>query len=268
MNFAKSRVFWIVLGFVIGVLLFLWTRESQPPKAVTIPKAEPAPVAAVPAAVPDPYREIPESVSDDERAERNEARPEAGTGENQLEHLLKSVVMANAEELKLTPQEVDRLASAYLEYQEVHAELVARYLQETSFDPSSVTVRLPAYPVEGKMLRDMFYRRLEKDFPGGKAEEIKAQIGGFFDSAFRGFGVTEQDFTIKRSPEVADAFEVSWKANVPEGLTAAALNPDVDFAGSTGTALLYREQVATGEYQFLGDIVERRFPSQKSSAAR
>jgi hypothetical protein len=270
MDFVKTRVFWIVPGIVVGLLLFLWTREapSPPPPAVALPKAQPAPVAVAPVAPPNPYREVAESVSDDERAERNEARPEAGTGENQLEHMLKSVVMANAGELNLSPEEVDRLSSAYLEYQEVHAELVARYLQETSFDPASVTVRLPAHPVEGKMLRDMFYRRLETDFPGGKAAEIQSQIGGFFDSAFRGFGVTEQTFTIKRSPEVADAFEVSWEANVPEGQTAAALNPDVNFAGSSGTVLLYREQVATGEYRFLGDIVDRRFPSQAGAAAR
>jgi hypothetical protein len=271
MNLTKSRVVWIVVGFAVGLLLFWWTREAPPPPApvaADAPKAERDPVVATPVAPPDPYREVPEAVSDDERAERNEARHEAGTGENQLEHLLKSVVQANAEELKLTPEEVDRLASAYLEYQEVHAELVSRYLQETNFDPSSVSVRLPAHPVEGKMLRDMFYRRLETDFPGGKAAEIQSQIGGFFDNAFRGFGVTEQTFTIKRSPEVADAFEVSWEANVPEGVTAASINPDVNFPGSSGTTLLYREQVATGEYRFLGDIVERRFPSPAASSSR
>src|SRR5688500_12621173 len=128
MDFVKSRVFWIVIGFVVGLLLFLWTREAPSPPApvVALPKDQPPPVAAEPATPPKSNREVAEAVSDDERAERNEARPEAGTGENQLEHMLKSVVMANAGELNLGPEEVDRLSSAYLEYQEVHAELVAR----------------------------------------------------------------------------------------------------------------------------------------------
>ena len=263
MKSTKSRIILFVSGVGLGAVLFWWIRQ---PPATPRPVA-PAPVvsrevgAEAPPPPRDPYREIPEAVSDDERAERNEARPEAGSGENQLEHLLKSVVLANAEELKMTPAEIDRLASAYIEFQEVHAELVSRYLQETSFDPNMVTVQLPAYPVEGKLLRDMFYRRLESDFPGGKAAEIEGQIGGFFDNAFRGFGVTQQSFTIKRSAEVADAFEVSWEANLPEGQTAAGVNPDVSFAGSAGTVLLYREQVATGEYRFLGDVLTRRFPN-------
>jgi hypothetical protein len=269
MNINKNRLIALVLGVGGALLLLVWTRKeppaiAPPPSAALAEKA----VDASPPAAFNQYREMPEAPADDVAAVPNESRPEAGTGETQLDHLVKSVITANAEELKLTPAQVELLASAYIEYQEVHAELVSRYLQETSFDPASVTLRLPAHPVEGKLLRDMFYRRLQSDFPGGKAAEIQEQMGGFFDNAFRGFGVTEQSFTITRSPKVADAFEVKWAANIPEGQTSGAANPDVSFAGSSGTMLLYREQVMTGEFRFLGGALERRFPAPAGSSAR
>jgi hypothetical protein len=203
--------------------------------------------------------------TDEGIAVKNEARPEAGTGENQLEHMVRSVIAANASELKLTPAEVNRLANDYLEYQEVHAELAMRFLQETGFSPGEVTLRLPAYPVEGKILRDMFYRRLSTDFPGGKAAEIQQHLAGFFDNAFRGFGVTEQSFTIKRNADLAEAFEVQWEAKAPVDQPSGTLNPDVSFAGSSGTMLLYREQVESGEFRFLGPVLERRFPNERGA---
>ena len=170
--------------------------------------------------------------------------------------------------LKLTPAQIDRLANDYLEFQEIHAELAARFLQETSFDPASVTLRLPAYPVEGKILRDMFHQRLEKDFTGGKAAEIQEHLGGFFDNAFRGFGVTEQSFTVTRNSEVPDACEVQWEAKTPADHAAGGLNPAVSFAGSSGTLLLYREQIESGEFRFLGPVVERRFPAASGDARK
>lgn len=265
MNLTKSQRGWIALALAAAViLLFFLTRQAPDRQPVAAP-AVPEPAAKAPSIAPHAMREDPdviETVSNDERSERNEARPESGSGESQLEHLLRSVVMANAEQLNLTPTEVDQLASTYLEFQEIHSELAARFLQETSFDPASVTLRLPAYPVEGKLLRDMFHRRVATDFPGEKGAAIQENMGVFFDNAFRGFGVTEQTFTIIRSAEVPDAFEVTWDAKIPDGQTADALNPDVSFAGSSGTTLLYREQVATGEYRFLGSVLERRFPAQ------
>ena len=265
-NFKEPRT--IAISLIVIVVLgtvWFWTRKDRASLALLTQPVEPE-RAAVTQPPPREHAEPLESPTEDERAERNKARPEAGGGENQLEHMLRSVVSANAGELKLTPAQIDRLASDYLEYQEIHAEQAARFLDETSFDPNSVSLRLPAYPVEGKVLRDMLYRRLENDFPNGKAGEIKEQLGGFFDNAFRGFGTTEQTFT--RSSEVPNAFEVHWEAKVPEGQSAGSVNPEVSFAGSSGTVLLYREQLANGEYRFLGNVVERRFPDTSSSAPR
>ena len=268
MNIQNARFGWLAVGLALALLFAWWVRRGGEAQTAAAVVAEPPPEEAL--VSPPTIRHIPEypePITDDERAERNVARPESGSGESQLEHLFRSVVMANAEELKLTPAEVDRLAGVYLEFQEIHAELVSRFLNEISFDPTSVTLQLPAYPVEGKLLRDMFHRRIGAEFPDGKAAEIQEQLGGFFDNAFRGFGITEQTFTLTRSVDVPDAFEVRWEANLPEGQPAGGINPEVGFAGSSGSALLYREQVATGEFRFLGSVLDRRFPGPAAAPA-
>ncbi|MEO6004620.1 MAG: hypothetical protein ABIZ04_14625 [Opitutus sp.] len=258
--------------FALGLLVLAvlaWKFFARP---VITTVAQPAPVPVV-AQAPAPVKLTPvardtsvtEPATEDERTERNQARPEAGTGEHQLDHMFRSVVQANAAELKLTPEQTERLASDYLEFQEIYAEQAARFLQETSFDPASVSVRLPPYPVEGKLLREMFYRRLETNFSKEKSAEIRDQLGGYFDNTFRGFGQTAQSFTITRSAEVANAFEVQWNAKIPEGQPAGSM-VDGGFAGSSGTALLYREQVQSGEYRFLGPVIDRRFPDTSAGA--
>ena len=171
----KISMIGLTLLAIIGIVAFRRRerQESAPATATTPPNEEPVSTTAPSPAVEseDEGREGP---SDDEKAERNAARPEPGTGENQLEHLLRSVVEANAAQLNLSHEQVDRLAADYLEFQEVYAEQAKRFLQETSFDPTSVTLRLPPYPVEGKLLRDMFFQRLRTDFPDGKAEVIRS----------------------------------------------------------------------------------------------
>ena len=176
MNIQNARFGWLALGLALALLFAWWMRRGGEAQTAAAVVAEPPPEEAL--VSPPTIRHIPEypePITDDERAERNVARPESGSGESQLEHLFRSVVMANAEELKLTPAEVDRLAGVYLEFQEIHAELVSRFLNE--------------------------------------------------------------------------------------------INPEVGFAGSSGSALLYREQVATGEFRFLGSVLDRRFPGPAAAPA-
>lgn len=265
---AASLASVVILAAAV-MLMYRCTREE--PSAS--PVAEPAPVARTTTersiTLPkQPYHGSVDQAETDKPGERNEARPEPGGGEGQLEHMFRSVLNANSADLNLSREEAEQVVFDYLEFQEVHAELAARFLQETGFDPSSVTLRLPAYPVEGKILRDMFYRRLETDLSTGKAAEVKEHLGAFFDNTFRGFGVTEQTFTITRSPEVPDAFEVQWEAKAPEGQTTSAMNPEVSFAGNAGTLLLYREQVQSGEFRFLGKVVDHRFPDTSGKSAQ
>lgn len=260
----KISVIGLTLLAIIGIIAFRRReiQESVPSTAVLPPSEEPASTPAPPRVVAS-EDETPEPPSDDEKAERNAARPEPGSGENQLEHLFRSVVEANAAQLNLSREQVDRLAADYLEFQEVYAEQARRFLQETSFDPTSVTLRLPPYPMEGKLLRDMFFQRLRTDFPDGKADEIRSEIGGFFDHSFRGFGMTDQTFTITRSAEEPDAFDVRWESKMPENASAAAGGDETTFAGSEGVTTLYREQLMNGEFRFLGNVVDQRFPETK-----
>lgn len=262
----KISIIGLTLLAIIGIIAFRRRESSESaPSTIVPPREEPASSSAPPPVVAS-EQEALEAPSDDEKAERNAARPEPGTGENQLEHLLRSVVEANAAQLNLSREQVDKLAADYLEFQEVYAEQAKRFLQETSFDPTSVSLRLPPYPVEGKLLRDMFFERLRTDFPDGKADEIKSEIGGFFDHTFRGFGMTDQTFTITRSAEEPNAFDVRWESKVPENASASAGGDENTFAGSEGVTTLYREQLVNGEFRFLGSVVEQRFPDTSAAA--
>jgi hypothetical protein len=243
---------------VVGLMLMIksagFWRKAAVPEAVSVARKTPAPLPTLPSSpeenrptmAPDPGQRI--TVSRDTAA-----------GEAPIEHLLRGVLAANAEDLKLSPAEIDRLVALTLEYQEIHTELIARYLRETSYDPGSVTLHVPPFPMEGKALRDMYHRRLQTDFPQGKAEAIREHIGGFIDESFRGFGIADQTFTLTRSAEKSGAFEVSWEVKVPEGQSPSGPNPGMSYAGSSGKALLTREQITSGEYRFLTPVLERRF---------
>jgi hypothetical protein len=123
-----------------------------------------------------------------------------------------------------------------------------------------VTVQVPAFPSEGKALRDLFYRRLQTDFTPEQMTRIDSELGHFMEAAFRGFGIAEQTYTIAKSTEQPGAFEVRTEIVVPDGVITSSPNPDVAFGGISDTVLVTREQLTTGEYRFLGSVVEKRFP--------
>lgn len=185
--------------------------------------------------------------------------PEDVSGEIQLDRRFRGVIAAGQEALQLPPAEVDRLVADFMEFQEVNAEVVARHMTETAYDPTSVTVHVPAFPSEGKALRDLFYRRLQTDFTPEQLARIDSELGHFVEAAFRGFGIAEQTYTITKSAEHPGAFEVKTEVVVPDGVITSSTNPDVAFGGVSDTMLVTREQLTTGEYRFLGSVVEKRF---------
>lgn len=187
---------------------------------------------------------------------------ERTSGEVQLERRFRAVVDAAADALQLQPAEVDRLVGDFMEFQEVNAEVVARHLEETSYDPTSVTVHVPAFPSEGKALRELLYRRLKTDFTEEQAARIDSELGHFMEAAFRGFGIADQTYTITKSTETPGAFEVRTEVVVPDGVITTSPNPDVAFGGVSETMLVTREQLTTGEFRFLGPVMERRFPNE------
>ncbi len=192
--------------------------------------------------------------------DRNEARPEAGDGEQPLEQALRSVVEANAAELQLEPAEVDQLVGQYLEFQEVHSELASRFVEERSYQPNRVELRVPAFPVEGKALRELFYARVRESLPEEKAGRVVEQLGQYFEGAFHGFGAAEMQLTVTRNPGAEETFDVEWSATVPEGGSISTELADVHYGGSSGNFRLSREQLTTGEFRFLNGVVGARFP--------
>ena len=251
-------------GLAIGCGIWLLLRGGQsaspvpqPPSRLSAPVVETPPPAAV-----EPPSEVRDgALAGAGEAGKQEAQPEAGDGEAPLEHALRSVIEANQDELKLEPSEVARLAAHYLEFQEVHSELASRFVQETRFDPTSVTLRVPAFPVEGQALRELFYSRIRAALPPEKYERVASQLGQYFETAFQGFGAAEQTIEVTRSADVPDVFDVRWEAKVPEGQVPDTGMADVQFAGTSGHLRMSREQVSTGEFRYLGPVIEARFPN-------
>jgi hypothetical protein len=240
------------------VLLWLSTRTKPvPAPPPTAPRAaEPAPAPSKPSM---PQEENRPAMRPDP-GQRITVPATAAVGEAPAEHMLRGVIAANAEELKLSPEEVNRLVAETLEFQEIQTELITRFLQETRYDPASVTLHVPPYPAEGKLLRDMYHQRLKAAFPDGKFEQIQERIGGYLDESFRGFGIADQTFTLTRSTEKPGALEVGWEVRVPESQTPSGPNEGMSYPGSLGRALLTPQQIVSGEYRFLAPVVARHFP--------
>lgn len=246
-----------VVGGVLMLLILLLATRNTP---VTPPT--PALPATRHAEAPRPsmaHEESRPSIAPDP-SQRVSASRDTAEGEAPAEHMLRGVIAANGEELGLTPKEVDRLVSETLEFQEIQTELMTRYLQETRYDPTAVSLHVPPFPIEGKALRDMYHQRLRTAFPEGKFEKIQDQVGGYLDEAFRGFGIADQTFTLSRSTEHPGAIELAYEIRVPEGQSPGGPNVGMSYPGASGRMLLTPQQVASGEYRFLAPVVARHFP--------
>ncbi|WP_148217958.1 hypothetical protein [Opitutus terrae] len=267
MKGSSSRLVALLLlaAGAVGVLVLSF-RPSRVEQAATPPPQAPhkewTPLKE-PTESPEPEPQLPhgpeeqESAVPPDRLDPNEARPAAGTGEAYLHHLAASVVEANAAALQLDGAQQQRLVEDFLEFQEIHAELAAQHLRESGFDGYTLTAQVPPFLSEGRALRDLFYERLKQDFPEA-SPRITEEMGAFFDTHFRGYGGAEQAFTVTRSPQHPDAFQIEWRAEPVEG--AASGRADAPYAGSSGVVVFSRDQIKNGEFRFLGDLIDRRFP--------
>lgn len=263
MKLGERRTFFLVVGLlaiVAGVWMLMREDERQVEIAAREPVAGRGTEMDAAVAVQRSGEIHDDAFVGDGPVDRNEARPEEGDGERPLEHGLRSVVDANAAELRLEPAEVDRLVAQYLEFQEVHSELVARFVEERGYQPNRVELRVPAFPVEGKALRELFYARVRGSLPEEKAGRVVEQLGQYFEAAFHGFGAAEMQMTVTRNAGAEETFDVEWSAIVPEGGSISTEVTDVHYGGSSGNFRLSREQLTTGEFRFLGGVLGTRFP--------
>lgn len=259
---GERRTFFLAAGLlaiVAGGWVLMREDERQVEIAAREPVEERGAAAGVGAVGPRSGEIHDDAFVGDGPVDRNEARPEPGDGEQPLEQALRSVVEANAAELQLEPAEVDRVVALYLEFQEVHGELASRFLEERSYEPNRVALRVPAFPVEGKALRELFYARVRENVPE-KAGRVEEQLGQYFETAFHGFGAAEMQLTLTRNPGAEETFDVEWSAMVPDGASISTEMSDVHYGGSSGYFRLSREQLTTGEFRFLNRVVAARFP--------
>jgi hypothetical protein len=262
MNHRHRSLVVAITGAVLVVLIAWMLNHTRPARTLASPpsqNAEPPRAVAIEAPRGHPPEDGNRSTIAPDANQRITVQSNPGDSEASLEHMLRGVISANAEELALTPADADRLVADALEFQEIQTELMKRYLQETSFDPTTVKLHVPPFPTEGKLLRDMFQQRLNTDFPEGKAERIREHIGGFLDESFHGFGIADQTFIVTRSAEQPSSFELSWEAKIPDGQSASGGNEGMSYPGGSGKMLLTREQIMSGEYRFLEPVISQRF---------
>lgn len=262
----RLLAFLLIAAGAMGVLVLSFrpsrvVREAAPP---AVKSATPFPSPVREPEEPEPQLphgpEENETEVPDDQLDPNLARPEAGTGEAYLGHLARSAIEANATALQLDPAQQQKLIEDFLEFQEVHAELAAQHLQEAGYDGATLTAHVPPFLSEGKALRDVFYARLRSDFPGAAYDRVTEELAPFFDAHFRGYGISEQSFTITRSAQHPDAFQIEWQAQPVEGQTPSRGAEETSYAGSSGVVLYSRDQIKNGEFRFLGELIDQRFP--------
>jgi hypothetical protein len=74
------------------------------------------------------------------------------------EALIKGWIDANTEAnqrfLNLSPEETIRLENDFIEFVEIKAELESRLIKVRSFDGKTLTVQVPSYPEDGRVIRN------------------------------------------------------------------------------------------------------------------
>lgn len=183
------------------------------------------------------------------------------------EALIKGWIDANTEAnqrfLNLSPEETIRLENDFIEFVEIKAELESRLIKVRSFDGKTLTVQVPSYPEDGRVIRNMFNAELKNDFPDGKYEQIDDHLGNGFDSYFRGFGIMDQTAVVTKDPATPDKYIIQWSATTVGDLTPSGVPSDYRMTGLKGTAVLTLDQIGTGEFGYLTTAITTNFEAGK-----
>lgn len=119
----------------------------------------------------------------------------------------------NQGKLKLSSSEVGKLVSLYMEAFEAIARVEARSVQLDSMAGATMTLKIPPFPKEGDIIKELFLERLSREFPIEKVGEIGRSLGTHFDMRLKAFGNSEQTIVIERvvGYEPFGQFMVTWK---------------------------------------------------------
>lgn len=166
------------------------------------------------------------SSSADEVADKVEASLPAPTAEVEKSDLLRAEkviafefrgFIANKPQLAMPEEQAQIIATDLIKYTHIKAEFEKNLVQVGSYDGTELVVAIHPYPIEGKALKEAFYRQLNEDLGPEVLENLIAhdpdELGGFFENELSGFGKYEQAYRLRRSPNNPNdvMLDFSWK---------------------------------------------------------
>ncbi len=183
------------------------------------------------------------------------------SGEFILENNLRGVMEHSLRflEPKITSDEMAKLTEIAVEAYKMKRDIESRHLMVLESDDDKLEVAIPAYLDEGLGLRNMFLGELRDAFPNGRFEQIDDFVGQRLDAYFYGFGIMDQLITVTRNEKNPLLFEINR-----EGITVGELTPDrlpssQRMTGLSDFALRSLDQMETGDFTYLKDIIQENF---------
>ena len=228
------------------------TRAPMPAPVLGAEKAPPAVVAAGPPRAP-----VPEPVAPTPPAEAPTPTHGPLLGESWMAETVDGI-LAQHQELNLTAEEVAGLKDVYAYCQNVRTSYEADIAQIVSLNDNRARIRIPAYPVAGARLQQMFHEELKAELGEQTYGDVDDYLGNTFEVAFKWFGasVQELDVELKRDPAAGLLYRIVARMDFADTVEPELGQNETRLFSTTAHYVLKPETVATGEWRPLA----RHFP--------
>ncbi|HEY5079578.1 MAG TPA: hypothetical protein VII43_07005, partial [Opitutaceae bacterium] len=173
------------------------------PKAIAVPpRAPPPPPTPAPTQPPKPSQAALDSMVATQ-AERSRYDGPLKMAEYQAK-------------MELSEDEHRRLLDDVIDVEHVREELEQSLVAVDNFDGTTLSLKIPAYPEQGKTLKAALVAQIGQDFPAERTTEIAAAFDGSFDEMFGGFGMFSQAFTVTSLGGEDDRFQITFATTLPD----------------------------------------------------
>jgi len=115
--------------------------------------------------------------------------------------------------LQLSQYEARELELVYVEAFSALADIESKLLRFEALEGATAKFRIPPFPDEGSIIRDMFYERLAQRLSAGTVKAVTDVLAVEFDTRLKAFGFSEQLIAIERvlGYEPYGQYKVTWK---------------------------------------------------------
>ena len=181
----------------------LKAKRAEVPVFVPTPiVAAPTPTPPAPTPTPAPTQapRVPQAAPDSNAATQAER--------SRYDGLLKTA--ESRAKLELSEDEHRRLLDDVIDVEHVREDIEQSLVAVDSFDGTMLSLKIPAYPEQGKTLKAALDAQIAQDFPQDRAAEISAGIEGSFQEMFGRFGMLAQAYTVTSVAGEDDRFVLTF----------------------------------------------------------